>query len=38
MPLLKRKPFKPNAIPQGTKDDEEVYYCEATKEVFKSYE
>ena len=38
MPLLKRKPFKRNPIPEGTKDDDEVYYCEATKEIFKSYE
>ncbi|KAG5672185.1 hypothetical protein PVAND_002335 [Polypedilum vanderplanki] len=38
MPLLKRKPFKRNPIPEGAKDDDQVYYCEATKEVFKSYD
>ncbi|CAG9809326.1 unnamed protein product [Chironomus riparius] len=38
MPLLKRKPFKRNPIPEGIKDDDEVYYCEATKEIFKSYD
>lgn len=38
MPLLKRKPFKRNPIPDGLKDDDEVFYCKQTKEVFKSYE
>ncbi|CRK91644.1 CLUMA_CG005294, isoform A [Clunio marinus] len=38
MPLLKRKPFKRNLIPEGLKDDDEVFYCELTKEVFKTYE
>lgn len=38
MPLLKRKPFKRNPIPEGLRDDDEVFYCEQTMEVFKSYE
>ncbi|XP_070490285.1 bromodomain adjacent to zinc finger domain protein 1A isoform X2 [Chironomus tepperi] len=38
MPLLKRKPFKRNPIPEGIRDDDDVYYCEATKEIFKSYD
>lgn len=38
MPLLKKKPFKRNKIPEGLKDEDEVYYCEVTKEVFKTHE
>jgi hypothetical protein len=39
MPLLKRKIFQKKKIPDEIlKDDEEVFYCEQTKEIFKTYE
>ena len=38
MPLLKKKPFKRLQPPAGLELDDEVFYCEATKEVFKDYE
>lgn len=38
MPLLKRKIFQKAKMPEMLKDDEEVFYCEQTKEIFKTYE
>ena len=38
MPLLKKKPFKKRDPPPGLQPDDEVFFCEATKEVFKDYE
>lgn len=38
MPLLKRKPFVRAKSPEGLRDDEEVFYCEHTKEIFRNYE
>ena len=38
MPLLKKKPFKRLDAPSGLKPDEEVFFCEATREVFTDYE
>ena len=38
MPLLKKKPFKRWPPPPGLQPDDEVFFCEATKEVFKDYE
>lgn len=38
MPLLKRQPFKRNPDPDFLKDHEEVFFCESTKEIFRSYE
>jgi bromodomain adjacent to zinc finger domain protein 1A len=38
MPLLKKKPFKRQSPPEGLQPNDEVFFCEATKEVFKDYE
>uniref|UniRef100_A0A336MMI0 Bromodomain adjacent to zinc finger domain protein 1A n=1 Tax=Culicoides sonorensis TaxID=179676 RepID=A0A336MMI0_CULSO len=38
MPLLKRKTFERSKSPERLRDDEEVFYCEQTKEIFRSYE
>ncbi|CAH0385775.1 unnamed protein product [Bemisia tabaci] len=38
MPLLHKKPFNPNRLPKGLSDDEEVFLCELTSEVFRDYE
>ena len=38
MPLLKKRPFKRQSPPPGLHPDDEVFFCEATKEVFKDYE
>lgn len=38
MPLLKKKPFKRQDPPKGLKPDDEVFFCEATKEIFTDYE
>lgn len=39
MPLFKRKPFErePNTH-QALKDNQEVFYCELSKEIFVDYE
>uniref|UniRef100_A0A6B2E558 Bromodomain adjacent to zinc finger domain protein 1A n=1 Tax=Phlebotomus kandelakii TaxID=1109342 RepID=A0A6B2E558_9DIPT len=38
MPLMKRKEFKPVPPPDDLRDDEEVFYCSITKEVFRKHE
>jgi len=38
MPLLKKRPFKRQSPPPGLNPDDEVFYCEATKEVFTDFE
>jgi bromodomain adjacent to zinc finger domain protein 1A len=38
MPLLKKKPFERLKPPPGLKPDDEVFFCEATGEVFAEYE
>jgi bromodomain adjacent to zinc finger domain protein 1A len=38
MPLLKKRPFKKRDPPPGLEPDDEVFYCEATKEVFRDYD
>ncbi|GAB0088714.1 Bromodomain adjacent to zinc finger domain protein 1A, bromodomain [Sergentomyia squamirostris] len=38
MPLMKRKEFKPRPPPADLRDDEEVFYCSITKEVFRNHE
>ncbi|XP_055715208.1 bromodomain adjacent to zinc finger domain protein 1A isoform X2 [Phlebotomus papatasi] len=38
MPLMKRKEFKPLPPPDDLKDNEEVFYCPITKEVFRKHE
>ena len=38
MPLLKKKPFKRLEPPAGLEPDDEVFFCEATKEVFRDYD
>lgn len=40
MPLYKRKPFEP-VLPDKDKvlkDNQEVFYCELSKEIFDNYE
>lgn len=38
MPLLKKKPFQRRDPPPGLNPEDEVFHCEATKEVFRDYE
>lgn len=38
MPLLKRKDFEKTQPPEKLRDDEEVFFCEQTKEIFRNYE
>lgn len=38
MPLLKKRPFEKTPLPDGLRDDEEIFYCEFTDEVFRDYE
>ncbi|EFA07691.2 hypothetical protein TcasGA2_TC030765 [Tribolium castaneum] len=38
MPLLRRKPFEKAPVPEDIRDDEEVFYCGATNEIFRDYE
>ncbi|RZC38597.1 bromodomain adjacent to zinc finger domain protein 1A, partial [Asbolus verrucosus] len=38
MPLLKKKPFEKAAMPTFLRDDEEVFFCAATNEIFRDYE
>ncbi|XP_018577816.1 bromodomain adjacent to zinc finger domain protein 1A isoform X2 [Anoplophora glabripennis] len=38
MPLLKKKVFEKQSIPDFLRDDEEVFYCEITNEIFRDYE
>ncbi|XP_059612021.1 bromodomain adjacent to zinc finger domain protein 1A [Phlebotomus argentipes] len=38
MPLMKRKAFVPVPPPDDLQDDEEVFYCSVTKEVFRRHE
>jgi bromodomain adjacent to zinc finger domain protein 1A len=38
MPLLRKHPFKRTPPPRDLRPTEEIFYCEATKEVFRDYE
>ncbi|XP_069695785.1 bromodomain adjacent to zinc finger domain protein 1A-like isoform X2 [Periplaneta americana] len=38
MPLLRRKPFVKKKLPEDLDEEEEVFYCELTNEVFRDYE
>ncbi|XP_023950374.2 bromodomain adjacent to zinc finger domain protein 1A isoform X2 [Bicyclus anynana] len=38
MPLLKRKAFEKSAVSEYLRDDDEVFHCEITDEIFKDYE
>jgi len=38
MPLLNKNPFVPDPIPSDLRPDEEIFVCQATKEVFRDYE
>jgi len=38
MPLLRKQPFERTKPPAGLKPEDEVFYCEATNEVFTDYE
>ncbi|CAH1169684.1 unnamed protein product [Phaedon cochleariae] len=38
MPLLKKKPLEKYTITDYLRDDEEVFYCEITDEIFRDYE
>lgn len=39
MPLFKRKPFEKEQLnDQVLKDNQEVFYCELSKEIFVDYE
>lgn len=37
MPLLRKKVFEKQAVPDYLRDDEEVFYCEITNEIFRDY-
>ena len=38
MPLLRKQPFKRSPPPRDLRMEEEIFFCEATKEVFRDYE
>lgn len=38
MPLLNRAPFHPVDLPEDLQPEEKVYYCDATGEIFRSYD
>ncbi|CAH1389908.1 unnamed protein product [Nezara viridula] len=38
MPLLHKKPFNPNKHPPDLKENEEVFFCRLTLEIFRDYE
>ena len=38
MPLLRKQPFEKSKAPDNIKPEDEVFYCEATGEVFTDYE
>ncbi|CAG9565734.1 unnamed protein product [Danaus chrysippus] len=38
MPLLKRKAFEKSNVSEYLRDDDEVFHCEITDEIFKDYE
>ena len=38
MPLLRKQPFKRLHPAKGLRPEEEVFFCEATKEVFRDYD
>jgi bromodomain adjacent to zinc finger domain protein 1A len=38
MPLLYKNPFRRNEEPDDLDDNEEVFYCELTNEIFRDYE
>jgi bromodomain adjacent to zinc finger domain protein 1A len=38
MPILYKKPFAAEPVPEGLKPDEEIFVCQPTKEVFRDYE
>ncbi|XP_012285440.1 bromodomain adjacent to zinc finger domain protein 1A isoform X2 [Orussus abietinus] len=37
MPLLRKEPFKPLYVSSDFRDDDEVFHCEVTNEIFKDY-
>lgn len=38
MPLLRKKAFEISSMPEYLRDDEEVFLCEVTNEIFRDYE
>ncbi|KAK9747160.1 ATP-utilizing chromatin assembly and remodelling N-terminal [Popillia japonica] len=38
MPLLKKKVLEKKPLPEGLRDDEEVFHCEMTNEIFRDYD
>ncbi|KAK9869330.1 hypothetical protein WA026_003084 [Henosepilachna vigintioctopunctata] len=38
MPLLKKRSFERSSAPEFLRDDEEVFFCEITNEIFRNYE
>lgn len=38
MPMLHKKPFLVEPVPEDLKPDEEIFVCQPTKEVFRDYE
>ncbi|XP_060536681.1 bromodomain adjacent to zinc finger domain protein 1A isoform X2 [Cylas formicarius] len=38
MPLLRKQVFERQALPEYLRDDEEVFYCEITNEIFRDYQ
>jgi bromodomain adjacent to zinc finger domain protein 1A len=38
MPLLHKKPFSPEQFPADLREDEEVFFCKLTGEIFRDYE
>ena len=38
MPLLRKQPFIRNKPPVNIKGDHEIFFCEATKEMFLDYD
>ncbi|VVD04357.1 unnamed protein product [Leptidea sinapis] len=38
MPMLKRKAFEKSSVSEYLRDDDEVFHCEITDEIFKDYE
>ena len=37
MPLLRKQPFQRLHVSSDFRDDDEVYHCEVTNEIFKNY-
>lgn len=38
MPIIDKKPFKPNPIPDNVKPDDDVFYLDLTNEIFTSHD